>query len=418
MGARIAPERRTRLDLIVTAVLVVAVVVVGIVVWAGSSARLSESERAATAPAPAPSDDASPASLREVWSSPSGATVLPQLTAASVVVADGGTVRALDPTSGTQRWRYHRDLPLCQALAAWPGGEDLVLGVYRNSRGCSEVTGLDGGTGMRTTERSSDADDAVNLSFDGDYVVSAGSTRLETWATNLVRGIEYGRVDAPVNPGVAPERSHCRLYSALPGANRVAVVERCDGDFGYRLTILGSAEDSEEKIVQWGTTMLTQTSTGPAPRVVAGGPMSFTVYDPGTDETGEVNSAPGPSVRVFSPEAESVSERRVAGVPEPAGAPSVDSGVVMFWTGTNTLVLDGASGNVLFEVPGALGTGAVMAGELLVPMPGRVSIRQLPGGREVRSVPVDRGDYDGFVALRVLGDTVVEQRGDEVVGLR
>ncbi|MGO3328596.1 Rv3212 family protein [Gordonia sp. (in: high G+C Gram-positive bacteria)] len=417
MGLPIAPERRTRLDLIVTAVLVVATVVVGVLVWTGSSARGSASDTAATAPeAPQPAE-ASPNTLEQAWTAPSAATTVPQLTAASVVVADGGTVRALDPATGKQRWRYHRDLPLCGALAAWPGGEDLVVSVYRNSRGCSEVTALNGGTGLREAQRSSDADDAVSLSVDGDYVVSAGSTRLETWGSNLVRGIEYGRVDAPVNPEVAPDRSNCRLYSALPGANRVAVVERCDGDFGYRLTVLGSAEDSDEKIVQWGTTMLTQTSHGPAPRLVAGGPTSFSVYDPGTDATGEVGRAPGQSVRVFTPEAEAVSVRPVAGIPDPRGSPSVDSGVVMFATGRSTLVLDGNSGNVMFEVPGAIGTGAVMAGDLLLPMPGRISVRQLSDGREVRSIPVDRGE-DTDVALRVLGDTVVEQRGSTVVGLR
>ncbi|MCF8587092.1 Rv3212 family protein [Gordonia liuliyuniae] len=418
MGVRIAPERRTRLDLIVTAVLVVAAVVAGVLVWAGSSARHSDLTTAAAAPdAPLPAE-ATPGALIQAWSAPSADTTVPQLTAASVIVADDGTVAALDPASGAQRWRYHRDLPLCGALAAWPGGEDLVLGVYRDRRGCSQVTALNGGTGLRVAERASDADGAVDLSFDGDYAVSAGTTRLETWGTNLVRGIEYGRVDAPVNPGVAPDRSHCRLYSALPGANRVAVIERCDGDYGYRLTVLGSAEDSEEKVVQWGTTMLTQTSHGPAPRLVAGGATSFTVYDPGTDATGEVHRVPGPSVRVFSTQAEPVATRPIAGATEPAGRPSVDAGVVMFWTGTGTAVLDGTSGNVMFEVPGTVGTGAVMAGELLLPTPGGISVRQLSDGHEVRTIPVDRDGYDGTVALRVLGDTVVEQRGDTVVGLR
>lgn len=418
MGVRISPERRTRVDLIVTAVLVVAVVVVGVLVWAGSSARQSELETAATVPAVPEPADSTPGVLRPAWSAQSADTTTPQITSASVVVADDGTIRALDPASGAQRWRYHRDLPLCGALAAWPGGDDLVLGVYRDRRGCSQVTALNAGTGMRVAGRTSDADDSVALSYDGDYAVSAGATRLETWGTNMVRGIEYGRVDAPVNPGVAPDRSNCRLYSALPGSNRVAVVERCDGDIGYRLTILGSAEDSDEKIVQWGTTMLTQSAHGPAPRLVAGGATSFTVYDPGTDSSGEPEAAPGPSIRTFSPQAEAFETRPVAGVAEPAGSPSIDSGVVMFWTGRGTVVLDGATGTVIFETPGTLGTGAAMAGELLLPIPGGISVRQLSDGREVRTIPVDRGGYDGPVSLKVLGDTVVEQRGATVVGLR
>lgn len=300
MGSRIAPERRTRADLIVTAVIVVAVVVAGVLVWATSSARQSDLQTAAAAPSTPGAAETSPQALTQVWSAPSSATTVPQLTAASVIAADDGAVRALDPVTGAQRWRYHRTNALCGALAAWPGGEDLAVAVYRDSRGCSEVTALRGDTGLRTAGRTSDADDAVSLSYDGDYILSAGDTRLETWGINLVRGIEYGRVDAPVNPDVAPARTDCRLYSALPGANRIAVIERCDRDFGYRLTVLGSAQDSDEKIVQWGTTMLTQTAHGPAPRLIGGGATSFSVYDPGVDATGEVRPVPGPRIRTFT----------------------------------------------------------------------------------------------------------------------
>lgn len=59
-----------------------------------------------------------------------------------------------------------------------------------------------------------------------------------------------------------------------------------------------------------------------------------------------------------------------------------------------------------------------MAGELLIPVRGGISVRQLSDGHEVRRIDVDRGGYDGFVALRVLGGTVIEQRGGELVALR
>ncbi len=424
MGKSIAPERRTRVDLIVTAVIVIAVVVAGLCVWATSDARQSSLQTAAAPPSTPAEADQSPRTLTPAWTARSSSTVVPQLTGASVISADGGTVTAHDPATGADRWTYTRDDALCAALAAWPGGADKVLAVYRNSRGCSEVTALRGDTGLRTGGRTSDADDAVTLSYDGDYAVSQGETRLETWGTNLVRGIEYGRVSAPVNPGKTPDRTHCRIYSALPGGNRVALVERCDGDFGYRLTVLGSAQGSDEKIIQWGTTMLTRTSHGPAPRVIGASNQAFAVYDGGVDDTGDANRVPGPRIRVYTPQAEAVSNHPVSGVADlpSSSAPVVDSGVITVWTGTGTVVLDSASTVPMYQVPGAIGPGSVMAGELLLPMPGRISVRQLSDGHEVRTIDVDRGGYDADgkhpVAVRVLGPWVIEQRGSTLAALK
>ncbi|GEE03961.1 hypothetical protein nbrc107696_44070 [Gordonia spumicola] len=423
MGKSIAPERRTRVDLIVTAAIVVAVVVAGLVVWATSDARQAHLETAPAAPSTPAAAEESPQTLRVAWTAPSSATRIPQLTAASVITADGGSVTAHDPATGSVRWRYTRDDELCGALAAWPGGADRVLAVYRNSRGCSEVTALRGDTGLRAGARTSDADTSVALSYDGDYALSVGDTRLETWGTNMVRGIEYGRIDAPVNPDKTPGRTNCRIFSALPGGSRVALVERCDGDLGYRLTVIGAAQSSDEKIIQWGTTMLTRTSHGPAPQIIANTSQAVAVYDGGVDETGETGRIPGPRIRVYTPQAEPVSTHPVSGdaaLPT-STAPVTDSGVITAWTGTGTVVIDGTTAVPMYQVPGAIGPGSVMAGELLLPMHGAISVRQLSDGHEVRSIPVDRAGYDADaarpVALRVLGPWVVEQRGATVVAL-
>ncbi|WP_341267011.1 hypothetical protein [Gordonia malaquae] len=422
MGNSHPPERRTRVDLIVTAVIVVLVVVGALVVWAMSDARQTDLQTAASAPPTPAAAEESPRALTPVWTARSAATKIPQLTAASVITADGGTVTAHDPATGASRWSYSRADDLCAALAAWPGGADKVLAVYRNSRGCSEVTGLRGDTGLRSGSRTSDADDDVTLSYDGDYVVSAGGTRLETWGTNLVRGIEYGR-SALVNPGKTPGRTNCHLYSAVPGGSRVGIVERCDGDLGYRLTVIGTDQDSDERIIQWGTTMLTSTSHGPAPAIIGGSNQAFAVYDGGVDDTGEATRPSGPRIRVYSPQAEPVSAHSVAGdVALPTStAPIVDSGVITVWTGTGTVVLDGTSTVPMYQIPGTVGPGSVMAGELLLPMPGRISVRQLSDGREVRTIRVDRGGYDTDgthpVAVRVLGQWVVEQRGPIIAAL-
>ena len=416
---RIKPERRTRTDLIVTTLLVVAAVVAGVAVWWTSSARQSHLETA-TQPAPVqlPAETV-PRSVTVKWSAPSDVTSIPQITRDTVVAAADGAVTAHD-VDGRQVWRYTRNAPLCAVASGWQGGDNSVLTVYRNDRGCSEVTSLRGVDGSRHGARTSDADDTVDLAIGTDYALLYGPTRLETWGSNLVRGIEYGRIDAPVNPDVTPDRTGCRLYSALPGAGRVAVVERCDGDHGYRLTVLGADQTSDEKVRQWGSTMITTSARGPAPRVIAATESTVAVYDGGMDPTGTVGAPTGPRIRLFTPQTESSGEHPVAGdrgAPE-RSRPITDQGVVSFWTGRATVVLDANTGSPIFQVADAIGPGSVMAGQLLVPMPGGISVRRAYDGHEEFFIPVDRGDIVGPVSLRVLGDTIIEQRGTELVTLR
>lgn len=417
---RIKPERRTRTDLIVTALIAAIVVAAGVAVWWTSPARHTESVTATTpAPVQLPAENV-PREISVRWSAQSDVTTVPQITRDSLVTASGGTVVAHRLSDGSDLWSYRRNLPLCAAAAGWTGGDNDVLAVYRNSRGCSEVTSLRGSDGARHAARTSDADDTVHLSIDTAYALLYGPTRLETWGSNLVRGIEYGRVTAPVNPDVAPDRTHCRLYSAVSGADRVAIVERCDDDPGYRLTVLSSNLTSDEKIRQWGSTLITTSAAGPAPRVVAATDSTIVVYDGGADPSGSVGGPQGPRLRLFTPQAESRSEHPVAGdaqVPERSD-PIIDQGVVSFWTGKATVVLDASNGNPMFQVTDAIGPGAVMAGQLLVPMPGAISVRRVFDGHEEFSIPVDRGQVVGPVALRVLGDTILEQRGTQVVALR
>ncbi len=59
-----------------------------------------------------------------------------------------------------------------------------------------------------------------------------------------------------------------------------------------------------------------------------------------------------------------------------------------------------------------------MAGSLLVPVPGAIAVLDPATGTERARIPVTRGSDAGPIATSVLGDIVLEQRGDEVVALR
>lgn len=420
---RIAPERRTRTDLWVSAVIVVILAVGAVTVWYVSPARTTSSAQATQPPPPVAPATEVPQRLEPRWQAPSAATATPAVGQGTVVTADGGEVAGRDPVSGRQVWRYRRDLPLCTAAVAWPSTSDDVLAVYRNSRGCSEVTALDASDGGRVGARTSDADDTLRLITDSGYVVAQGTQRLETWGSNLVRGIEYGRVTAPVKPDAQPGRANCRFSSAAAGGERIAVIERCDnprnGDDqaraepGYRLTVLGATLDSDEKVQQYGSSIITSGTAGPPPVLVGMSSSAIAVYD------GGANSAEptGPSIRQFTPDGAPTATNTVDGPPGPPAdsVPIQSGGLVTYFTGTATVVLDAQTMRPLYQVPGTLGPGEMMAGSLLLPSPTGVSVRDSATGRDLRTIPLTRTGYSGgTVSLRVLGTTVLEQRGPTV----
>ncbi|UEA58252.1 hypothetical protein LK459_16900 [Gordonia otitidis] len=420
---RIAPERRTRVDLVVSAVIVVVVLVVGVVVWSVSPVRHADSAQA-SAPAPevAPAT-AVPRGLRVAWTAQSGATTVPAVSRSVVVSADHGTVVGHDPTTGRQLWRYERNLSLCSAVAAWPSSSDEVLAAYRNSRGCSEVTALASSTGQRKGARTSDADDNMTLVADSGYVLALGDRRLETWGSNLVRGIEYGRVSAPVKPGTQPGRVDCRLYSGSVSGDRVAVIERCENDPGYRLTVLGAVLDSDEKVKQYGSSLITDTALGPPPVVVAMSTSAIAVYDGGADPSttsgrGDVRPE-GATIRGFDSDG---APGPVSTVQGPVSPPSdsvalTSEGLVTFFTGSATIVLDGQTMRPIYQVPQTLGPGETMAGQLLLPTGEGISVRDPATGRETSTIGFPRDDATATTSLRVIGNEVVEQHGSTIRAL-
>src|ERR687893_666117 len=99
-----APERRSRLDMIVTAVLAVAVLAVSGALWWTSDARHTPLPTAAgSAPgfkAPGYHGSANtlvPPSLAEAWRAPSPATPVPLVQGGTVITGDGGVGARPDP---------------------------------------------------------------------------------------------------------------------------------------------------------------------------------------------------------------------------------------------------------------------------------------------------------------------------------
>jgi hypothetical protein len=403
-----APERRTRADVVVAAAIAVAVLVVAGLIWSNSQERGTLSRPAATAlPQPATAT-AVPSALRELWHAPAAAESGPPIAVSGVVVtADGGAVVGRNPANGREVWRYQRNLALCGAQTAW----GTVVAVYRDRRGCSQASELAAGTGARITARNSLADHSVTLSANDSYIVSHGSRRLELWRSDLVRTLEYGYVDAPVNPNSQP-RSGCTLLGAAmnEAGGRLAVLEKCPGDSDDRLTLLNPSPKDAEKPEEYASSVLPDTTpNAPDPVLLATNGDQTALYLPG-------GSSGGPRIGIYD---NNIKTTTAYPLPDPltAGARVERIGFdYLLWTGGSTVALNAETLAPQWSLDDATGPGTLMAQHILVPTANGIAVLAADGHPE-RTIPVARHGYTGPIELAVIGDTVLEQRGDMLYAL-
>src|ERR1700743_534636 len=219
----VKPERRTKADLLAAAAIAVVCGVAAALIWWTSDARATIS-RPAVGPAPSPRlAHELPDSLKQLWTAPNAPTDQPVVVAGTVVTADGRAVEGRDPVTGRVRWLYSRGSDLCGVAGVYR----FAVAVYRDDRGCGQVSAIDGSTGRRGPARSSYADPQVRLSSDGTTVLSVGDTKLELWRSDMVRMLAYGETDARVKPSSRGLHSGCRLISAAASSSTVSVLESC-----------------------------------------------------------------------------------------------------------------------------------------------------------------------------------------------
>lgn len=383
--------------------LVVAILVV--LGWARSEARSTTSVVALTPATPLVLASTLPSSLVQSWQAPSGATTVPVVVGGSVVTADGSEVSGRDPTTGRVLWHYSRDLPLCAVTGQW----ERAVAVYRTGRGCSDVTSLTGSTGQRGPQRSSEADDAVALTGNGTYLASVGTTRMEVWRSDLVRTLELGRVDAPVNPSSQP-REGCTFRSVASSAQHVAVAMSCPGEQGERLSLFSPSPDDPTKPTELASTLLGVSGA----RVIAVAGERTAVYLPGAD----------PQLAIYDESAALLSSVPVTGTPSAQAQHALveptatAASVLTWWTGSGLIALSSSDLTVTWTMAKALGPGAEMAGKLLVPVKGAVLGVSPATGVVGATIAVTRGvPTEGPITTTVAGSVVLEQRGATVTAL-
>jgi hypothetical protein len=404
-----APEHRTRWDLIAAAVLVAAVLGVSTVLWWISDARKTNLVTATGPPPQPPAITQLPLTLTEAWRAASPATTAPLVQGGTVVTGTENTVTGRDLRTGSVRWSYQRDRPLCTVAAAFRH----AVAVYQRGNSCGEVTALDWSSGRRTAQRTGPVEAPTRLAAAGNQVAASGQHYLEVWRPDLVRTLAYGRLPTPAQPATQP-RPDCvhgsmAMSSGSGYGGRLAVVEHCAGERA-RLTV----QRSDPKEPDQPEVLFSVLLPGWQARVVA------------LSDDRVAAALPNPArLVVLDGQGKTVAEYPLT-VPDTDLRGDPAGGVVdvtktpsqWYWfTGSATVALDAGGLQPQWTRSGCLGPGAEVAGRLLLPVPGALAVLDATTGEQVSALPVNRGGYRGPIGTASSGAVILEQRGATLVAL-
>jgi hypothetical protein len=401
----VKPERRTRGDLLVAAAIVAVIVVTAGLIWWTSDARATVS-RPAAKPVPAlKSARDVPATLRELWTTPSPATTEPVLAGGSVVTGAGREVDGRDPATGAVLWSYARDLDLCGVTSVY----SYAVAVYPDARGCGQVSTIDGKTGRRGPTRSAYADPEVRLSTDGTTVLSAGDSRLEQWRSDMVRMNSYGALDARIKPDV-PAQPLCRLVSAAASPSAVSVIESCPQQPDERLTLLRPDKEEDQPLVKH--VALPGVPADSDAQVIAVSETTTAVYLP----------TPKPTVNVIDETGTTVSSTLLTTPVSLAATTSRAGDLITWWTGDSVMVFESNGLHYKYTVSAVggqapVGPATMLAGKLLVPVTTGYDVFDPATGKGESHIQLNRPASPDPVVPAVAGTTLLEQRGGTLVAL-
>lgn len=404
----VKPERRTRADMVVAAAIAGVIALVAAIVWWTSDARATISVPAAT---PVPSLKPAkvvPDSLTQLWSAPSPETSQPLVVSGAVVTGAGRGMEGRDPSTGDTLWSFARDLDLCGVTWVY----SYAVAVYPDVRGCGQVSTVDAKTGVRGPTRTSYSDREVTLSGDGTTVLSAGSTRLEMWRSDMVRMLSYGALDARIKPDV-PVLPLCRMVSAAASSAAVSVLEACDGQADLRLTLLRPSDDEDTPEIKY--VQQNGVSDGSGARVVAVVDTTTAVYIP----------TPKPRLDIVDETGTVIASTVVPGPPSDQATASRPGDLITWWTGDSVMVF--SANNIQYKYTVAavgdnapVGPATIMAGRLMVPVSSGYDVFDPVTGASDRHIPLQRPATDNPAAPvvpNIAGSVLLEQRGDELVAL-
>ena len=390
-----APLRRTRADLLATGAITLASLAIAGTAFFSAPIRSNELVPAAQEYSSAARLAAPPTELKESFRLPDTSPgIAPVVADGLIITHDGTTLTATSPT-GERVWSYKRELKLCALDKAW----DKVVATYRGPAGCGDVVAIDASTGTYAGTRSAPSPDSVRGISSADRVGYVSPERVELWRSDLVRTVEYGRVEAPQESGMQPHA--CTIASALTRKELLAVAERCEDGTWLRLQTT-TPEDSRKPEVR------ADVELPDAAYLVAIAPEAVAVYDPAAGEI-TVYDATGDRMSVTA--APDFSD-----TPDAPGSETSDLPHHMSYFSAGTLALfEPDSLRLSATFTNALGTGTAAGDRMLVPTAEGIAVADWDTARIERVIDVQRNGYTGPTGLATAGDSVVEKRGAEVV---
>ena len=363
----------------------VVLAVVAALLWRGSDAAATYSSTAR--PADVPSGTPAGA-VSEAWSADGDPLPPDVVEGGRVLIGSPHGVRALDPVSGEEAWRYTRDNAWLCGLTATDG---VVVAVFRTEDRCDEAVGLDAGTGVRSWTRNVNFAADATLSSTDRIVLAAGRGSVVT--LDPTGSNTRWRYAAP---------SGCELLDSAVGSAGVALLQQCAGGSAAQLRLL----DGFDGDVHWTRDVVLAERDD--------------VRLLGADSLVGVLS--GDEARLFSSGDGTLLTTLPAG-PERAVRQTSTAGAVLVHADGTLVAFHRETGRRLWDVP-AGGLPGEPAGTqedgdpapLAVPEEDAVVLRAAATGQELDRFAVE-GLPDGGTAT-VVGPVVVLRLPDRVVGYR
>nr|WP_256478178.1 hypothetical protein [Corynebacterium stercoris] len=326
--------------------------------------------------------------------------VAPVVVDGVIVTYNEGTITGTTP-QGDTAWTYHRANELCALSQAW----GKVVAAYRDNAGCGDVVAINARTGQYAGTRSSIAPDEVTSVHSNDRVGTVAADRIELWRSDMVRTVEYGKVEAPQEPDMQPHQ--CQITSALTRTELLANTELCDD--GAYLRFQDVTPEDSRKPEMYGSVEIS-----PDAFLVAISQEAAAIFDPATSQ-----------IRAYDKDGNNISTSSVPALDAPA---ALDSGVhpldvadlphhMTYHQGDYLVLMEPGALAATGVFQGALGTGFPAGDRLLYASEGGIAVVDWDANTVDRIIPVDRGGYQGPISIDSAGATIVEKRGSEVVVL-
>lgn len=462
-----ARKRRIR-DVLIAAMIAVLVATLGTVIYLKSDIRATTSEVASTN-LTLPALSHAPTALQQLWELSTDARTGAVITPGGVVVTTSSTgVTGYRADTAEQVWSYQRqNVSLCAAgTQELPGaaqadqaGMKGVIAVFAKNSYCSQVVDLTSATGDPYYERTSPGALAGRLIFGGPYAAWYDQKLLELWRFDLYRTVQYGQQPSSPEPNSA--LTGCDFTDVAVAEKQFATLQRCTkSDSGDKLRLVLRWTDPDAEGKKLGKSWSTYKSesrlevdtgskaarlvglTGERAAILVSEPHpALVVYDA---EDGEISRTPVniPAADIAAEPEDSLATGTMRLTQVGTSLVATDVRKIDTPVSTSTDTAGGRSLNpfgsstptsaqttpppaprnitepyLAWTRNDALGLPGATGSEFYLPVADGIAVISRTDGTTAKVLPVDRGSYTGAVRVGISGPSIVEIRGDRVIGL-